>query len=88
MHLSIESLHLSFVVLNGHALFPFFFFFYSIFVVCYLSLYFNFFKTLSDILFYPTPYYYNKEFFEDNCKMLTRGFEFRSCGYHDTLRTT
>ena len=87
MHLSIESLHLSFVVLNGHALFPFFFF-YSIFVVCYLSLYFNFFKTLSDILFYPTPYYYNEELFEDNCKMLTRGFEPRSHRYHDILRTT
>lgn len=87
MHLSIESLHLSFVVLNGHALFTFFFF-YSIFVVCYLSLYFNFFKTLSDILFYPTPYYYNEEFFEDNCMMFTRGFESRSRGYHDILRTT
>lgn len=86
MHLSIESLHLSFVVLNGHALFTFFFF-YSIFVVCYLSLYFNFFKTLSDILFYPTPYYYNEEFFEDNCKMLTRGFKSRSRGYRNTLRT-
>lgn len=38
MHLSIESLHLSFVVLNGHALFPFFFFF-IVFLWCVTCLF-------------------------------------------------